>query len=68
MEHLPALAERRLDEPPQLVLVLGVEAVVAGERLDDDDRRVDLGRRLERRRRHDGAMRTVAWYWTKTDR
>ena len=48
VEHLAALAEARLDEPPELVLGVGVEAVVGVERLDDDDRRFDGRCRLER--------------------
>ena len=41
VDHLAALAEGGLDEPPQLVLGRGVEAVVRVVRLDDDDRRLD---------------------------
>ena len=49
VEHLAALAEARLDQPPQLVLGVGIEPVVGVERLDDDDRRFDRRRRLEGR-------------------
>ena len=52
VEHLAPLAERGLDEPPQLVFLGRIEAVVRGERLDDDHRRLDGRLRLERRRRH----------------
>ena len=47
VDHLAALAEGGLDEPPQLVLGLRVEAVVGGVRLDDDDRGFDRRLRLE---------------------
>ena len=46
-EHLAALAEARLDEPPQAVLLAGRRAGVAVVRLHDDDRRLDRRRRLE---------------------
>ena len=39
--------KRGLDQPPQLVLVVGVEPVVGVVRLDDDDRRLDRRLRLE---------------------
>ena len=68
VEHLAALAEARLDEPPELVLGVGVEAVVGVERLHDDDRRLDRRCRLERLGRTVNAIRTRAWYCTKTER
>ena len=51
VDHLAALAEGGLDQPPELVLVVRVEAVVGVVRLDDDDRRLDRRLRLEGRRR-----------------
>ena len=51
VDHLAALAERRLDQAPELVLGLGIQAVVRVVRLDHDDRRLDRGLRLEGRRR-----------------
>ena len=69
VDHLAPLAEGGLDQPPELVLGLGVEAVVRGVRLDDDDRRFDRGLGLERApAARAKAIRTRAWYWTKTDR
>ena len=48
VEHLPPLAEAGLDEPPELVLGGGVrQPVVVRIRLDDDDRDLDRGLRLE---------------------
>ena len=51
MDHLASLPERRLDQPPQLVLGIRIEPVVAVEWLDHDHRGLDRGRRLERRGR-----------------
>ena len=51
VDHLAPLAEGRLDEPPQLVLGLGLQAVVGVVRLDHDDRRLDGRLRLEGGRR-----------------
>ena len=51
VEHLAALAEARLDEPPERVLGVGVrQPVVARVRLDDDHGALDGGLRLEGRR------------------
>ena len=68
VEHLAALAERRLDEPPQLVLVVAGRGGRRRVRLDHDHRRLDRRLRLEGLRRDADAIRTRAWYWTKTDR
>ena len=55
VEHLAALAEARLDQPPQVVLGLRGEAARPGRA--DEHRRVDLRRRLERGGGHDAARR-----------
>jgi hypothetical protein len=68
VDHLAALTERGLDEPPELVLLVGRETVVRAVRLDDDHRRIHRGLRLERLGGTRNATRTRAWYCTKTDR
>ena len=52
MEHLAALTERGLDDAPELLLLVGPEAIVRIERLDHDHRRLDRRLGLERLRRH----------------
>ena len=68
VEHLAALAEARLDQAPELVFRDRVEPVVAVVRLDHDDGGLDRGLGSKAPGGTRIAIRTRAWYCTKTDR
>ena len=67
VEHLAALAEGRLHEPPELVLG-GWRPGAAGARYPTRMAESTAGAGSKAAAGTMKAMRTSAWYWTKTDR